>query len=57
MKQILYKDNCDDLFKNAIVDEDKGLRMFPKKTQAQFLDMKIKKIKKMLIFKKIGLVI
>ena len=32
MKHILYKDNCDDLFKNAIVDEEMGLRMFPKKT-------------------------
>ena len=33
MKQILNKNNCDDLFKNAIVDSEKDLRMFPKRTQ------------------------
>ena len=30
MKQMTNKNNCQDMFKYTIIDQDKGLRMYPK---------------------------
>ena len=48
------KHKCDDIFKNTVINND--LRMYPVRTQDQFVDIKIKKIKKMLILQNINLV-
>ena len=41
LRKIMNKNSCDDIFKNTIIDSDKGLRMYPKKTHEQFLETKI----------------
>ena len=54
MDKIKNKNKCEDLFKNTLVpDQDKNLRMYPKMTQEQYAQMKIERIKKLLIFDKI----
>lgn len=35
--QILKKNKCSDLFRNTIIDEEKGLRMFEAKTEKKFV--------------------
>ena len=32
MKKIKYKNKCEDLFKNTVINAEKGLRMYPKVT-------------------------
>ena len=57
LTRISNKNRCDDIFKNTVVDKEKNLRMYPSKTQEQYLDLKIRKTKILLIYQKIALVL
>ena len=41
MKQMKNKNKCEDLFKHTVIDPEKGLRMNPKLTEEQYVEVKI----------------
>ena len=46
ISQLVKKNKCSDIFKHAIVDAEKGLRMFEDKTVKDFLRIKKSNVRK-----------
>lgn len=46
ISQLVKKNKCSDIFKHAIVDAEKGLRMFDDKTAKDFLRIKKSRVRK-----------
>ena len=55
--QILSKNKCIDIFKNTIIDGEKGLRIYDEKSEEDFVKIKKAKVEKQIIIDKLALLL
>ena len=51
--QMGKKNKCADIFKNTVIDQETGTRMFEEKTETKYVKTKLKKVEKQLSIKKL----